>query len=108
MEHAGVIIWYRPGTSGAELDQIKEFYGQKVSSDDVGQGKVIVAPYSFPGQGAAGTLPDGDQMVLVAWHRMQACKTPSLAVAYAFSSRFNNVTPGGTYQGAAPEPANTM
>jgi uncharacterized protein DUF3105 len=108
LEHAGTIIWYRPGTSNAELDLIKEFYGQKISSGDVGQGKVIVAPYSYPGHGAAGSLPDGDQMVLVAWHRMQVCQRPSLAVAYAFTSRFNNVTPGGTYQGEAPEAANTM
>jgi uncharacterized protein DUF3105 len=108
LEHAGTIIWYRPGTSSEELDRIREFYGQKIASEDVGQSKVIVAPYSYPGQGAAGSLPDGDQMVLIAWHRIQVCQRPSLAVAYSFTSRFNNVTPGGTYEGEAPEAGNTM
>jgi hypothetical protein len=108
LEHAATIIWYRPGTSSEELDRIREYYGQKISREDVGQSKVIVAPYSYPSQGAAGSLPDGDQMVLVAWHRMQVCQRPSLAVAYAFTSRFNNATPGGTYEGVAPEQNNTI
>lgn len=108
LEHGAVIVWYRPGTTGDELDRIRDFYGQKVSAEDVGQSKLIVAPYSFPNQGAQGILPGGKQMVLVAWHRMQVCDRPSLAVAYGFSSRFDIATPGGTYEGEAPEQNSSM
>jgi Protein of unknown function (DUF3105) len=108
LEHAGTIIWYRLGTSNEELDKIKEYYGQRVSRENVGQSKVIVAPYSYPVQGAAGNLPGDNQMVLIAWHRMQVCQRASLAAAFSFTSRFNNVTPGGTYEGEAPEANNTM
>ena len=108
LEHAGVIIWYRPGLSGGELDDIKAFYHQKTVKEDVGQTKTLVAPYSYPGQGAAGSLPGNAQMVLVAWHKMQVCQRPSLAAAFQFSSAYNNVTPGSTYKGEAPEASSTM
>ena len=44
---------------------------------------MIIAPYSYPDQGTAGQLPDGVQMALVAWHRMQTCSSVSLPVAFA-------------------------
>ena len=36
---------------------------------------MIVAPYDYPDQGAAGTLPAGTQMALVAWHNVQSART---------------------------------
>jgi hypothetical protein len=99
-EHAGVTIWYSPNAPQAAIDEITSFYGQQAN---VGQAKVIVAPYDYSQYGAQGKLPAGAQMVLVAWHRMQTCAAPSLSVAYSFSSQYNNVTPGGTYKGVAPE-----
>jgi hypothetical protein len=106
LEHAGVIIWYAPSAADSEaVEQIKDFYSQ---SDNVGQARVIVAPYDFPSQGAAGVLPSGIEMVLVAWHRLENCAQANLAAAYSFTSQYNNATPGGQYIGVAPEPNGVM
>jgi Protein of unknown function (DUF3105) len=106
LEHAGTIIWYAPSAADSDaLQGIKDFYSQ---SDNVGQAKVIVAPYDYPSQGAAGILPDGIQMALVAWHRLEKCALPNLAAAYSFTSQYNNATPGGQYVGVAREPNGTM
>jgi len=104
LEHAGVIIWYSPAVSTSpEIAKIKEFYSQ---SANVGQAKVIVAPYGYPAQGAAGQLPKGVEMAVVAWHRVQTCATPSLAVAFTFAAQHEFLgTPigGQTYIGVARE-----
>jgi Protein of unknown function (DUF3105) len=106
LEHAGTIIWYDPSAESSDaVRQIKQFYSQ---SDNVGQAKVIVAAYDYPSQGAAGVLPNGIQMALVAWHRLQTCAQPNLAAAYSFTSQYNNATPGGTYIGVAREPGGVM
>ena len=106
MEHAGVIIWYAPSAADSKaVKQIQRFYGQTV---DVGQSKVIVAPYNFPDQGTQGHLPSGYQMALVAWHRLQLCASPSLSVAYSFSSQYSNATPNGKYKGVARELNSSM
>ena len=106
LEHAGAIIWYAPSAADSEaVRQIKDFYSQ---SENVGQAKVIVAPYDFPSQGAAGALPDGIQMALVAWHRLDTCAQANLAAAYSFTSQYNDATPGGQYIGIAPEPGGVM
>ncbi len=73
LEHGGVIIWYAPGTTGKALDDLLAFYGQPQSDADIGQAKIIVAPYDYPDQGDAGQLPAGAQMAIVAWHRLQTC-----------------------------------
>ena len=100
LEHAAVVIWYAPGTTSDELAKLQQFFQQ--SSE---QTKVIVAPYDYPSQGAAGKLPAGKQMVLVAWHRMQTCTQVSLPVAYDFVARYRNPAPKGmSYKGVAPEP----
>jgi Protein of unknown function (DUF3105) len=104
LEHAGAIIWYAPGLSGTDLDainQIKAYYQQ---SDNVGQSKVIVAPYSYPDQGKAGQLANGVGMALVAWHTLQTCTHPSLAVAFNFTAQYSNVYNPSLYIGQAPEP----
>jgi hypothetical protein len=106
LEHAGAIIWYAPSAADSEaVRQIKDFYSQ---SDNVGQAKVIVAPYDFASQGAAGTLPGGIQMALVAWHRLEICAQANLAAAYSFTSQYSDATPGGQYVGIAPEPGGAM
>jgi hypothetical protein len=104
LEHGATIVWYRPGTQTAGLERLTAFFGQPVGDDPVGQDRVIVAPYDYPDQGAAGRLPDGVNMALVAWHRQQSCGGVSLPVAFDFASRFS-APPWGdlTYQGEAPE-----
>jgi hypothetical protein len=99
LEHAAVVIWYDPSATGSALDALKAFY-----QDPVQQDHVILAPYSYPDQGAAGTLPAGKDMVLVAWHRMQTCDRVSLDAAKSFVGgyRFDPQRPGA-YRGDAPE-----
>ncbi len=100
LEHAAVIIWYAPGTTSDELARLQTFFG-KASE----QTKVIVAPYDYPDQGAAGKLPAGQQMALVAWHHVQTCNQVSLPVAYDFVAHYRSPTPKGeSYKGDAPEP----
>jgi len=103
LEHAGAAIWYAPEAANSDaVKQIKAFYSQKAN---VGQAKVIVAPYDYSSQGISGSLPKGVQMALVAWHRLQTCAEPSLAVAFDFTSQYSNGLPGGTYKGHAREPS---
>ena len=105
LEHGGAIIWYSPDAPSTVIDQIKAFYSQAA---DVGQSKIIVAPYNYPSQGAAGHLPAGVQMAIVAWHFVQTCTQPSLAVAFNFTSQYSNAYPGGHYIGVAPEAQNVV
>ena len=109
LEHGAVIIWYAPGTTGKELDDLRAFYGQPQSGADIGQAKIIVAPYDYPDQGTAGQLQSGVQMAVVAWHRLETCSSVNLAVAFDFSSQFEAPGYGGrTYAGVAREQNATM
>lgn len=102
MEHAGTVIWYAPSAADSpEVKAIRNFYKQ---DNNVGQSKVIVAPYDFPDQGAQGQLPAGVQMALVGWHRLQTCAQPSLAVAFDFTSQYANTYPDRPYVGVGREP----
>jgi hypothetical protein len=104
LEHGGTIIWYPPGTSSKQLDDLKAFYGQQASKTPVGQDRVIIAPYDYPDQGTAGQLPAGVQMALVAWHRLQTCSNVSLAAAFDFTSQYEYpVYDGRQWKGVAPE-----
>ena len=99
LEHGGSVVWYSPTAPQAQIDEIKAFYDQ---SDPVGQDRVIVAPYDYEGPG--GQLPDGVQMALVGWRRLQTCATPDLAVAFDFTSQFSYpTTQDREYAGEAPE-----
>ncbi len=99
LEHGAAIVWYDPSASNQELDRIKSFFNDSVHSDHV-----IVAPYSYPDQGAAGKLPAGKQMVLVAWHHVESCDRPSLAAAFDFVAHYRFPPPAGeSYKGDAPE-----
>jgi uncharacterized protein DUF3105 len=103
LEHGAVVIWYAPSATGQALDDLLAFYGQ--SDPDVGQAKIIIAPYDFPDQGTDGQLPAGVQMALVAWHRLETCSSVNLAAAFDFSSKFEVPGYGGrTYSGVAREP----
>jgi len=99
LEHGAAIVWYAPDASGTELERLKSFY----EAIDVG-GRVIVAPYDYPDQGTAGTLPAGTQMALVAWHKVQTCANVNLAAAFGFTSSYA-APPFGRrpYKGEAPE-----
>ncbi len=100
LEHAAVIIWYAPGNTSDELATLQTFF-EKANEKT----KVIVAPYDYPDQGAAGQLPAGKQMALVAWHHTQTCSQVSLPVAYDFVAHYRSPTPKGeSYKGDAPEP----
>jgi hypothetical protein len=109
LEHGATIIWYDPTTSGPALDELKAFYDRKVASASVGQDRVIIAPFDYPGNGDAGQLGDGVQMALVAWHRMQTCSSVSLPVAFAFTSTYSAPPSAGQpYAGEAPEAGGAM
>jgi hypothetical protein len=102
LEHGATVIWYSPSASGAQLDQLKSFYDQQIDEAAVGQDRVIVAPYDYPGEG--GQLPDGVMMAPTAWHRLQNCTQVNLAVAYDFTSQFSAPpVDGRDYAGEAPE-----
>jgi hypothetical protein len=101
LEHAGAVIWYAPSAANSDaVKQIKAFYSQKTN---VGQSKIIIAPFDYTSQGVSGSLPSGVQMAVVAWHRLQTCATPNLAVAFAFTSQYSDGLPDN-YKGVAREP----
>ena len=99
LEHGAAVVWYAPDASGPELERIRAFY----EDDEVG-GRVIVAPYDFPEQGAAGVLPAGTRMALVSWHHVETCDQLSLPAAFGFTSSYA-APPFGQrrYLGNAPE-----
>ena len=99
LEHGGSVVWYSPTAPQAQIDEITAFYDQ---SDPVGQDRVIVAPYDYEGSG--GQLPEGVQMALVGWRRLQSCSAPDLAVAFDFTSQYSYpTTQDREYAGEAPE-----
>jgi len=109
MEHGGAVIWYSPDADPQAVADLKAFYGQRQSEVSVGQDRVIVAPYEYPDEGAAGQLPAGVQMALVAWHRLQTCTAVNLAVAFDFTSQYEfPVYDGRTWKGVAREPGAEM
>lgn len=109
MEHGGVVIWYSPDADPQAVADLKAFYGQRQSEVSVGQDRVIVAPYDFSDEAAAGQLPAGVQMALVAWHRLQTCTAVNLAVAFDFSSQYQFPVYGDrTWKGVAREPGGQM
>ena len=99
LEHGAAVVWYAKGTSGAALKELTSFF-----DDPSVQDHVIVAPYDYPEQGAAGELPQGKLMTLVSWHHIEYCSQPNLAVAFDFVAHYRYPTPKGeSYDGDAPE-----
>jgi hypothetical protein len=83
---------------------LRDFFVQPENHDHV-----IIGPYDYPQEGPAGQLPQGRDMVLIAWHRIQLCRAVSLPVAVAFVRHYttpSHVLPLGKpagYRGEAPE-----
>ena len=99
LEHGAAVVWYAKGTTGAALKELTSFF-----DDPSVQDHVIVAPYDYPEQGAAGELPQGKLMTLVSWHHIEYCSQPNLAVAFDFVAHYRYPTPKGeSYDGDAPE-----
>jgi hypothetical protein len=108
LEHGATVIWYDPTAPVGRIARVIEFYDRRLQDGQVGQDRVIVAPYDFPGD-AAGILPEGTQMALVAWHRLQMCEDVDLAVAFAFTSQYSFPTAEDReYAGDAPEPGGAL
>lgn len=98
LEHGAVVIWYDPAAlSSQELTDLQTFFNKSGEKEHV-----IVAPYDYPNEGEAGTLPDGKQMVMAAWHRMETCNNVSLPAAFEFVYHYA-ARPSSDYRGAAPE-----
>lgn len=105
LEHGGVIIWFAPDAPSADVDALKALY----DAEPVAGERVIVAPYAYPDNGAASLLPDGVQMAMVSWHRVQLCTAVDAAAAFGFSARYAFPTYGDeAYLGEAPEPGAQM
>jgi len=105
LEHGGVIIWYSPDAPAAQIDRLTAFYDDNVEAG----ARVIVAPYDYPDQGDAGTLPAGTRMATVAWHFVEDCAQVSLPAAFDFSSKYMfPAFTGQEYAGEAPEPGGVM
>jgi hypothetical protein len=108
LEHGASIVWYDPTAPVGQVARLREFYDRRLQDAQVGQDRVIVAPYDFPGD-AAGILPEGTQMALVAWHRLRTCASVDLAVAFDFTSQYSFPTAEDRdYAGDAPEPGGAL
>ena len=104
LEHGATIVWYDPAAPTTKLARIVDFYDRRLQDAQVGQDRVIVAPFDFPDD-PSGLLPEGTQMALVAWHRLRTCASVDLAVAYDFTSQYSFPTSSDRdYAGEAPEP----
>ena len=98
LEHGATVIWYDPRAErDPQLLRIKDFYGDPANGDHV-----IVAPYNYPDQGAAGRLPDGKRMAVTAWHHGQSCDQPNFDVVRGFVLQYA-ANGRGAYRGDAPE-----
>jgi hypothetical protein len=108
LEHGATVVWYDPAAPAEKVARLLEFYDRRLQDAEVGQDRVIVAPYDFPGD-AAGILPDGALMALTAWHRLRTCASVDVAVAFDFTSQYSfPTTAGRNYQGEAPEPGGAI
>jgi hypothetical protein len=108
LEHGASIVWYDPSAPAERISRLQTFYDRRLQDASVGQDRVIVAPYDFPGD-PAGLLPGGTQMALVAWHRLRTCERVDLAVAYDFTSQYSFPTSSDRrYRGEAPEPGASL
>jgi len=108
LEHGATIVWYDPAAPAARTARIIDFYDRRLQDAQVGQDRVIVAPYDFPGD-PAGILPEGAEMALVSWHRLRSCPSIDLAVAFDFTSQYSFPTAEDReYGGVAPEPGGSL
>jgi hypothetical protein len=85
LEHAFVLIWYRPAADGGLSDETVSALETLARAED----RVIMAPY--PG------LPDGDGLALVAWNTRWRCPASidadtAVALANAFVDAYRGTT----------------
>lgn len=107
LEHGATVVWYDQTAPADRVADLLAFYDRRLQDAQVGQDRVIVAPYDFASPG--GVLPDGSQMALIAWHRLRTCASVDLAVAFDFTSQYSFPTSAGRdYQGEAPEPGGAI
>jgi hypothetical protein len=107
LEHGAAVIWFDQTAPAGRVSELLAFYDRRLQDAQVGQDRVIVAPYDFASPG--GVLPDGSQMALVAWHRLRTCASVDLAVAFDFTSQYTFPTSAGRdYLGEAPEPGGAI
>jgi hypothetical protein len=108
LEHGATIVWYDPTAPVGPVERLTGFYDRRLQDAQVGQDRVIVAPYNFPGD-PAGILPDGTRMAIVAWHRLRSCEDVDLAAAFDFTSQYSSPTAlNRPYVGEAPEPGASL
>ena len=108
LEHGASIVWYDPAAPQNEIERLTGFYDRRLQDAQVGQDRVIVAPYDFPGD-PAGILPEGVQMALVSWHRLRTCEDVDLAAAFDFTSQYSSPTAlDREYVGVAPEAGGSL
>lgn len=101
LEHGAVVVWYSPEVPDSRLEPIRRLV-------DADPDHVILALYDYPDQGGQGSLPEGRDLALVAWHRLQVCDEVSADVVGSFVDRFRIPTggppPPNYPQDGAPEP----
>jgi Protein of unknown function (DUF3105) len=108
LEHGATIVWYDPVAPLGQVARVTGFYDRRQQDAQVGQDRVIVAPFDFP-EDPAGILPEGTQMAMVAWHRLRTCASVDLAVAFDFTSQYSFPTAEDReYAGVAPEPGASL
>jgi uncharacterized protein DUF3105 len=111
LEHGAVVIWFEPSVgSSRPMQEIREFMGPSGPGQEL---HVIIAPYDYPAEGKAGTLPSGVTMAMVAWHRLQFCaRVDEDALQSAIEFVGNYRCPPGcdvnAYMGDAPEAGVTI
>lgn len=95
LEHGAVAIWYAPSVPQSSIAADASFVKQY-------QDHTILAPYNYPQEGAAGSLPPGTQFALTSWQKVQTCKSvPGTAVVADFLAKYRWPTlGGGTFQGS--------
>jgi Protein of unknown function (DUF3105) len=108
LEHGATIVWYDPAAPAGRTAGIIDFYDRRLQDAQIGQDRVIVAPYDLPGD-PAGILPEGTEMALASWHRLRSCASIDLAVAFDFTSQYSFPTAEDReYAGVAPEPGASL
>jgi hypothetical protein len=85
LEHAFVLVWYRPSADGGLADDAVSALEALARAED----RVIMAPYP--------DLPDGDGLALVAWNTRWLCPASvdadtGLAIAKAFIDAYRGTT----------------
>ena len=95
LEHGAVVFWYDPSTPPAALAADTAAVNKYVDH-------VVMAPYDYPGNGSASSLPSGTTFALTAWHKLQTCKlVPAPSVLVDFMSKYRWPTlGGGPFQGS--------